>query len=217
MDGSRFKCGLSVCDTLVEVGASGRCEAQSKTWPVTEILDSFATNSLSEYSHGRFIDQLDWEKDLLRFEKSEGFKSRTSTLIVGPGPSSHHQTPKSILFMTPGSVYDGRIMYSIDNNLLFVHRGSVRVFYFSASSKIASDSQQTCSSVLASMTLIFCVAVEAGHHLLVPSGRMFIVQAATDATVVITRFLCGHTMKKQITSYRMFYNENVRLSAGSHD
>lgn len=67
------------------------------------------------------------------------------------------------------------------------------------------------------MTLIFCVAVEAGHHLLVPSGRLFIVQAATDATVVITRFLCGHTMKKQITSYRMFYNENVRLSAGSHD
>lgn len=118
--------------------------------------------------------------------------------------------------MTPGSVYDGRIMYSIDNNLLFVHRGSVRVFYFSASSKIASDSQQTCSSVLASMTLIFCVAVEAGHHLLVPSGRLFIVQAATDATVVITRFLCGHTMKKQITSYRMFYNENVRLSTAGH-
>ena len=119
--------------------------------------------------------------------------------------------------MTPGSIYDGRIVYSIDNNLLYVQSGSVRVFYYTYASRVTSDSQQTCSSVLANMMLVLCVTAEAGQHVFIPPGKLFIVQALTNATLVVTRYLCGYTMKKQITSYRLFYNERVCVRAVGHD
>ena len=53
-----------------------------KTWSVTIILDSLSTNKIASYSHGAFVDQLDWERDLARFEKKEKFRAGPTHLVV---------------------------------------------------------------------------------------------------------------------------------------
>ena len=48
---------------------------------MTIILDSLSSNKIASYSHGAFIDQLDWERTLARFEKKEKFRAGASHLV----------------------------------------------------------------------------------------------------------------------------------------
>lgn len=51
----------------------------------------------------------------------------------------------------------------IDNSLIFVQKGSIRVFFFPISGRLSSESLQTCSQGLASLTLVMSVDVKEGE------------------------------------------------------
>ena len=62
------------------------------------------------------------------------------------------QTPKSVLFLTTNGVYDNRLLHVIDNSILYVQRGSVRVFFYTTNNHLNSEANQFCSQGLTSMT-----------------------------------------------------------------
>lgn len=113
--------------------------------------------------------------------------------------------------MTQDSLYDSRHIFAIPNSIVYVQSGVIRVYYYPIDGKIGTESFQNSSQLLTSFSLVMYVEVKEGHHLFIPSGRLFIIQAVTQATVVISRFLCGLQLKRQITSYRQLYNDNVSL------
>lgn len=115
--------------------------------------------------------------------------------------------------MIKDSIYDSRFIYAIPNSLLFVHSGVITVYYYPIQGKAGADPNQTASQMLGTVPLIMSVRVEAGNYVFIPSGRLFIIQASTDATLIISRFLCGLEMKRQITSYRQIYNDSVRFKS----
>lgn len=111
--------------------------------------------------------------------------------------------------MTQESIYDSRHVYAIPNSMIYVHSGVIRVYYFPVSGKVSSENYQNSSQLLVTFPLIMYVEIKEGEHLFLPSGRLFIIQAMSNATVIISRFLCGLELKRQITSYRQLYNDNV--------
>ena len=102
-------------------------------------------------------------------------------------------------------------MYAIPNSIVYVETGSITVYYYPVNSKAGADTNQNSSQFLPTASLIMSVTLNAGQYLFIPSGRLFILQATNNSTVIISRFLCGLEMKRQITSYRQLYNDNVRL------
>ena len=111
--------------------------------------------------------------------------------------------------MTPGGLYDGRFIYGIGNSAIYVHKGRVRVFYFSVNGKMNLESAQSCSQTITNMTLIMYIDLPATHHLIIPAGKLFIIQAQESSSVVISRFFCGLTMRRHITAYRQLYTQSI--------
>ena len=71
-NGTSFKCGLKVCEALLELDA----------WPLCVTIDSSASNHLASFSHGTLIDQMDWMVDLLEFQRRERPKQRDNSFVV---------------------------------------------------------------------------------------------------------------------------------------
>lgn len=71
-NGTSFKCGLKVCEALLELDA----------WPLCVTLDSAASNHLASFSHGTLIDRIDWMVDLLEFQRRERPKQRDNSFVV---------------------------------------------------------------------------------------------------------------------------------------
>ena len=71
-NGTSFKCGLKVCEALLELDA----------WPLCVTIDSAASNHLASFSHGTLIDQMDWMVDLLEFQRRERPKQRDNSFVV---------------------------------------------------------------------------------------------------------------------------------------
>lgn len=111
--------------------------------------------------------------------------------------------------MTPNSLYDSRYVYAISNTIIYCNEGSIRVYYFPINGKVGSENYQNSSQLLATFPLIMFVEVKQNEHIVIPAGQLYIIQAITKATVIISRFLCGYGLKRQITSYRQLYNDNV--------
>lgn len=111
--------------------------------------------------------------------------------------------------MTPDSLYDSKHVFAIPNSIIYVQSGVIRVYYYPVDGKNSTESFQNSSQFLTSFSLVMYVEVKEGQHLFIPSGRLFIIQAVTKSTVIISRFLCGLQLKRQITSYRQLYNDNV--------
>lgn len=185
-NGTSFKCGLKVCEALLELDA----------WPLCVTIDSSASNHLASFSHGTLIDQMDWMVDLLEFQRRERPKQRDNSFVV---------TPKSVLFLTTSGVYDNRLLHVIDNSILYVQRGAVCVFFYTTNNHLNSEANQFCSHGLTSMTPVMSLLLRKGQQCILPAGKFFLLQASEPSTVVVSRFLCNLSMRRQLVAYRQLF------------
>ena len=113
--------------------------------------------------------------------------------------------------MNPESFYDSRYLFFIPNSMIYVHSGTIRIFYYTMEGKLPNDNNNNASQLLQLNPLVMYVDVQANQSIYIPSGRFFIIQALTEATVVVNKFCCGLSLKSQISSYRQLY-DNVFAS-----
>lgn len=118
------------------------------------------------------------------------------------------------MFMTSRGIYDGRFVHGISNTAIFVHKGHVCVYYASVGGKMNLEAAQSSLQVITSLPVILKVELFEGQNLVIPTGKLYSIQAVEASSVVISRFFCGLTIRRQITSYRQLFNSNVGLRGG---
>ena len=110
-------------------------------------------------------------------------------------------------------MYDGRFVHGIGNTAIFVRKGRVCVYYASIGGKMNLEAAQSSLQVITSLPVIQKVELFEGQNLVIPTGKLYSIQAAEASTVVISRFFCGLTIRRQISSYRQLYVSNVGFGA----
>ena len=111
--------------------------------------------------------------------------------------------------MTSRGIYDGRFVHGISNSAIYVHKGHVCVYFASVGGKMSLETAQSSLPVIASLPIIQKVELFEGQNLVIPTGKLFGIQAVEASTVVISRFFCGLTIRRHIASYRQLYSQNV--------